>query len=166
MILKKLEEEIKKPELSDEEIKIFEKELENYRLTAELDNSLEFYGRPLKNQEEFEGYVVNDILGGVHWSLVDYCWKNKIIVKNRQKKWCVAADYVERQFNGGGICKTKAYNEFIEKWQGLEKLKERRLYANDMENERFGGDYSQRVRGLLEKTRATLEVNMKWGSSK
>ncbi len=153
-------EEFKKPELTDDEIKEFERELGNYQLTAEIENPLEFYGQPF-DQFKFNGYVINDILGGVHWSVVDYCLKNKIIGRHRDGSWFVVAEIYEKG-KQDGQCITKAYNEFMEKWRGLENLKGRRLYARDMENESFGGGRNERIRKIIEDGRERLKEKTGW----
>jgi len=148
--MKKQQEEFKiiKAELTDEEIKEFEKELERYKLSVVLENPLDYFGVPLRNQDKFPGFINNQILGGVHWSVVNYCLENKIIGKNRFGSWFVAAEVYERK--PGGRCETNAYNRFIEKWRGLNDLKNRRLYAADIETERFGGERLERIRKILE----------------
>lgn len=152
-----LEEDFKK-ELTLEEIKEFERELEDYKKSTMLNCSLDFYGRPLGNQERFNGIVVNEILGGVHWSVIDFCLKNKIMGKYNNGKIFIVAETYEREKQ----CITKAYDDFIVKWRELEKLKEKRLYAADMEVESFGGNRRDRIRKILNDGRQELNKKMGW----
>lgn len=156
-----IEENLIIPELTDDEIREFEQELENYKLSAKMFNELSYYGQPLKNQDRFLGYVNNSILGGVHWSVIDYCLKNSILRKNRFSNWFSVAEVYERM--PGGRCETNAYDRFIKKWRGLKDLRERRLYASDMEKERFGGGRLDRVRKILDIGRQELYKKMSWG---
>lgn len=128
-------EKIIRPELTDDEIKEFERELEDYKQSATLDKDLSFYGYPIKDQEQFNGYVCNDILGGVHWSVIDYCRKNKILGRYKDGRWFIMAEVYEKW--GGGKCATTAYNYFLERWCGLKNLKERRRYAKEKEAEAY-----------------------------
>ena len=118
--------------LTDDDIKAFERELEAHSQII-TSKDLSYYGEPLKNQIKFNGYVNNEILGGCHWSVIDYCEKNKILAKYKTGRWYVVAEVLEKK--AGGRCETLAYNLFIKKWHGLKDLKHRRLYAQKMEDE-------------------------------
>jgi len=136
----KLEPQNLRLELTNDEIKEFEKELENYKNNLILPKELSFYGNPFLNQEKFNGYVANDILGGVHWSIIHYCLKNQIIGKSKAGNWFVVAEFIPSFYvqSGTETAKTKAFEDFMFKWRALKKLKDMRLYAKDKENESFG----------------------------
>ena len=128
-------------EITDIEIKVFEKELEEHRCIAALSGrELSYYGIPFSDFTpkekigKFVGLVKNEILGGVHWSVVDYCFKKGVLGKDKVGMWYVIAEVLEKRQNGA--CVTKAYDEFMRKWSGLKDLKNRRVYAKQMEDER------------------------------
>ena len=146
------EEEIKKPELTDNEIKDFEKILESYKITHNLEKPLEYYGIPLQDQTKFAGCVKNDILGGAHWSVIAYMQEIGAIGK-KENYWFVGAEYIEKHIGGGSIVKTGAYAEFMELWRGLQDLKSRRQFAKDKEDESFGGGRDARIGALFNEYR-------------
>ncbi len=117
-------------EMTDEEVKEFERELEGYE-SQHLTNELRFYGEPL-NEEKFPGVVMNEILGGVHWSVVAYALEKGAIGKG-PKGWFVNAEILEKR--QGGRCETKVYNYFMFKYKALQNLRERRRFAKKKESE-------------------------------
>lgn len=120
---KEKKEVIIQPEITREEVKAFEKELEDYKNSVSLDCPINFYGQLVSwcaaenrelSQEEAErrGLVINEYIGGCHWSVVSYCLANKIISEK-------------------GII-LKNWTEFNRKWRALKELKEARVFANKM----------------------------------
>lgn len=122
---KRNNEEIKplKIKLTDSNIKDFEKELEDYKTTHVLEQSIEYYGKPNIYNTKL---VLNPIIGGCESHVVSYCLDNGII-KKVGNNWFVVAE--EMDDRAGGICKTVAFNSFWEKWNGLQNLKMRRHFA-------------------------------------
>mgnify|MGYP001558605055 CR=1 FL=1 len=120
---------IHKPELTRDEVREFERELEDWKLSAVMSNPLEYYGRPLKDQEKFNGFVISEVIGGVHWSVVDYAQKNHCIGK-RKNGWVVITEGREPIGDKGEMWfVTRAYDAFIRKWKALDDLKNKRAYA-------------------------------------
>ena len=53
-----------------------------------LDRKLEYYGYPL-SQDKFPGYVINEIMGGVHFSLVRQAQDEGMITINDNGRWAI-----------------------------------------------------------------------------
>ena len=123
---KQIQENLIRPELTNEEIQEFGQRLENWKLSAVMDCPLEYYGRPLNDQMKFNGFVINEIIGGVHWSVVDYAQKNNCIGK-KNNGWFVVAEVLEKWQNG--IVTTEAYTFFMRHLLALSNLKNKRSYA-------------------------------------
>ena len=146
--MRKQQQKFEVAKLTDEEIKEFERELEDYKGTTLFDNSLEYYGCPLKNQKDFSGYVLNPVLDGVHWSVVKYCLDKGIIKRYKDGRftWLIALED-SKDFTRILDC---PYKEFMPKWKGLQDLKQRRLYAKDCENEGLGFPFRERINRILD----------------
>ena len=162
---KQEEEKFEAPKISDDEIKDFERELGNYQQSNlfSLAEGREsgFYGLSLKNQKDFSGYVLNDLLGAVHFSVVKYCLDNEIIRrrKNGSFGWLVALeDYKDRYSEYTRILDC-SYKYFMPKWEGLRDLKRRRLYAKDQESESLGMPYRDRIRKILDENKLYEKKN-------
>ncbi len=114
-------------EITEEEVKEFEQELESYKVSAIMDKSLDYYGWPLKKQDLFPGYIVNSILNGVHWSVIKYCLENQIIGRRDwNESWFIVAEVLQTHINGNNDVRIEAWSNFKQKWEGLKKLKYKR----------------------------------------
>jgi len=151
--------------LTDDDIKNFEKELEDFKQStlfegAEGNQELSFYGRPLRNQTDFNGYVVNDSLGACHYSVVAYCLKNGIVKRhaNGDFVWLVAYEdsFNEKGQKDGLRLLDCPYKTFIEKWKGLKDLKDRRHFAEDKESEGLGFGEKDRIRKILDEQKPNI----------
>jgi hypothetical protein len=60
--------------------------------SAMCPRSMDYYGYPL-DQEKFPGYVLNELLNGVHWSVVDYAEKEKAI-RNTKGRWAIVSQEI------------------------------------------------------------------------
>ena len=114
--------------MEKEEIREFEKELENYRQQVKLERPIEFYGYPSKIKK---GYVFNEILGACHWSVVQYCIDNRILDR-RGDRWVLIGQMEIRKINRNETKEVLIpvnYFEFKPKWDGLQKLNRQENYA-------------------------------------
>jgi len=89
------EQEEKKPprSLNDPEVKKEVIEFGKFIKSIEkqkLDRDISYYGVPLNGK--YDGYVVNDILGGVHWTAVKQAEKENMIIK-RGDLWAIIGTY-------------------------------------------------------------------------
>lgn len=113
----------------------FERFCEDLKANASLVNLLDYYGYPIKNQEKFPGCVNNEILGAVHWSLVQWALDEKIISRreNMGVNWAILASisgYGEHQEMDVG-----RYADLDSKLKAIDKLQDRRIYAQKKEQE-------------------------------
>lgn len=100
----------------------FEKFYEGLRTTSQTENPLDYYGPLLKDQVAFPGYVLNELLGGVHWSLVDWALR-KGIMSRREKpylNWAI----VSSESGDTGL-----YDELRAKIDAFMELEGRRQFA-------------------------------------
>lgn len=118
--------EIKKKEINldnqvdKDEILKFEKELKEFREKTKLERPIEFYGDIDKKRE---GFVFDSTLGFAHWSVFEYCLRNRVF--SRPSDWKNYGYSICSTFDGA----TPNYNEFIRKWKGLRELNARRNFA-------------------------------------
>ncbi len=136
---KQTTEPIERLQIPDEEVKRFEKELEDYREQNSQSLmgdkwKLSFYGHPLPDQSKFSGWVMNELLGGVHWSVVKYCLEKGVI--RRSKNGIFSFIIIFTNEKKGEIDQYCAYKQFIPKWLALRDLKIRRNHAQEQERER------------------------------
>lgn len=141
-------------QISDDAVKAFERQLDDYKAGAIRDHELDYYGRPVSGSMDF---VSNEIIGGAHWSVVKYCLQNKIIGRD-EKGWYVVAEVLENRT--GGRCETAAYDRFNAHWKALYDLRARRLYVQDKNDESFGGGRMERIKRAMQRTRDVLAANI------
>lgn len=141
-------------QITDEQAKAFERQLETYKLSAIRDHGIEYYGRPIPGSADMVG---NEIIGAAHWSVVKYCLENKIIGR-REGSWYVVAEVLENR--PGGRCETAAYDRFIALWKALYDLRSRRLYIQDKNDESFGGGRIERIKMAMQRTRDAIMANV------
>lgn len=106
----------------------FEKMLEGLKDGARLDNPIEYYGTPYQ-----DGIVINELLGNVHWTVVQYAIENNII--NRTERagivyWTIRDHSPDRDRHDTG-----PYDEFYTKLKALDNLRDRRAYAKRQEEQ-------------------------------
>jgi hypothetical protein len=109
-----------------EEIKVFEKMLEDLKEKASLINPIEYYGSPLTT-EKFKGCVLNDLLGGVHWTTVAYAIREKMIERKivcERVYWSIVNDSIEEDHPN-----IERFKEFEKKLKALAELRSKRVYA-------------------------------------
>lgn len=117
--------------LTDREtIKDFERWTTEIQGNYQLECDLDYYGFPLE-QEKFPGVVLNDILGGVHWTLVRWAMDSKIISRKGEKtvSWGIVAS------GFGNTLMMDAYRALRRNLDGLTELRGRRRYAETKEME-------------------------------
>lgn len=126
-------------------IKDLEKEIEG-AMDFELKEDLIFYGKPIKVIPAFNkkpeiklssGYVKNEILGLVHWSLVEYCLKNNII-KRKEIGNKVIWEIVYPD-----------YKQYEDKRNALNELKGRREFMNKEETDSLTEDKDEAIKQML-----------------
>lgn len=115
------------------EIREFEKVINLAKAEYRLKNPLEYYGIP---HEEFRsmhpeaperpGFVFHEILGLVHWSLVEYCLQAKVYgrrIVRGSVSWFIVSNSIDNYITDFTVA-----SAFEAKWRGLKKLNERRNY--------------------------------------
>ena len=102
-------------------IRDFETFLEKLKTEIQSDQPIEYYGSPITS-DKYPGYVVNELLGGVHWTAVEYALQNKIVSRNTgpYTSWAIY---------------TGPWEEFRAKIDTLTELRGRRQYAERQERE-------------------------------
>lgn len=112
-------------------VREFEVWLEELKGKYQPVNPIEFYGHPLKDQSKYPGIVLNELLGGVHWTLVRWALDNQVISRRdgQHVSWAIVSH------GGGDRIDTAPYNELKRKMDGLTELKSRRRYAEGKELE-------------------------------
>ncbi len=107
------------------EVEKFEEKLLYHKSWAAQGQALEWYGYPLTTRGE--GWVINPLLGAVHWSTVLYAVKGNAIRRNPNGVWIILAETLEKRT--GGKVETKAYDEIRRLIEGLNALEMRRRHA-------------------------------------
>lgn len=105
-----------------ETIRQFEVMLDQLKIETPQLKSIEYYGHPFKN-ERYIGWVTNELLGGVHWTIVEYALKNNLIARLKSGAWAVVAFGVEPEYD------FVLYDDFRAKLNALGDLRGRREYA-------------------------------------
>ena len=123
----------------------FEKLIEGLKGTTMSANTSEFYGHPL---EKYEGLVVNELLGAVHWTVVHYALKENIIRRKDGPTtyWSVVAEVSGKNLD------TSKYVEFRGKLDALHELNGRRSYAQSKDLEEKSQIVEQQIHALAEGT--------------
>jgi hypothetical protein len=121
-------------------IRAFEKWMEDIRQESELEkrplaHPLSFYGSPLPDQQKFPGIVMNELLGGVHWTLVRWAIENNVIRRREGAgvRWAIVGH------GSGENLDMSAYHELKRKLEGLLELRGRRSFAEKKEAEAHQG---------------------------
>ena len=91
----------------------FEKELEKLK-NAELSGPIEFYGKFFSSK--CPEIVINDILGGVHWTIVQYALRRGFISRDKNGNWAIVSHSLDP--------KEPAISEYLEFAQKLKALKD------------------------------------------
>lgn len=114
---------------SDEEVRGWEA---SFRAMEDMARSypIEHYGVPLKDQSRFPGIVLNPVLGGVHWSIVQHAMEQKMVRRHPEGSWSVCGFY-----NDHREAVTPAFDEFMRRLNAVRDLKHRREYAQKINTE-------------------------------
>lgn len=110
----------------------FEMILDSLKDSMQMSHPIEYYGSPL-NQDKLPGMVLNQMLGGVHWTAVQYALDNQLIGRRGTDLvyWSILTP--TRNFNDPGISPDLSeFCEFEAKLKALADLKSRRSYAQKM----------------------------------
>lgn len=125
----------------------FESFCRELQAAALSERPLAHYGSPL-NQETFPGYVLNELLGGVHWSLVEWALKESIIARREKPylSWAIV--------NRGSvqIVDMSPYDDLRAKLDALSNLEGRRKYAKRKDLEAQAAMVDEGIESLKEST--------------
>lgn len=135
-----------KNELDREEVKKFERFLEDLKGEIQKLQPIEYYGYPMK---KLDGWVLNQLLGGVHWTVVAYALRERIISRRDVGGMIYWAIVNQSPFDRS--TDISPYLELRAKLQALSDLRSRRQYAQDKENEGLAAQ----VDGEIQKLKAT-----------
>jgi len=94
------------------EIKNFEAECR--RLPRQANFNL--YGRPFKDQTKYQGFVINELMGFAHWSVIQYGMNIRVIRKKYGGEWCITLESVD------GKPSIRKYVEYENKVKALQEL--------------------------------------------
>lgn len=123
----------------------FERMIESLKTETQPLREREYYGYLIPKHP---GYVINEILGGVHWTTVEYAInRGYIIRKEGQNKayWSIGNKGTSRNVD------ISEYMDFKNKLKALDELRERRNYAHQKENESIAKEVDSEVKKLEQK---------------
>lgn len=107
------------------EVTEFEDKLQDFKAWNSMQQELRWYGYPLEARGT--GWVINPLLGAVHWSTVAYAVKQNAIRRGADGVWRILAETLESRI--GGKVETKAYDAIRRLVEGLNALESRRRFA-------------------------------------
>ncbi|MDE2218704.1 MAG: hypothetical protein KGJ58_04680 [Patescibacteria group bacterium] len=120
--------------LTREDIKSFEKELEDYKNSHRKSPNPDYYGTVLTTKSGKE-FIANKILGKCEWWEVAYCLNNKIISHRQDGLWRIVSETAYNSYNPPSTTRVEAWGQFAPKWRALQELREKRRYAEEKDKE-------------------------------